>query len=161
VEKYADKLLPEVTGLEARKSDMSGVWDINRDMARRQALSTGMVEGKHLFLPRKVAEEIVTKASPEVSGALGRVVGKTLPMVGGALAGSDLYGSAESLRNRDYENAAIQGLAGTGSMLMMLRHPAAIGAGALMQTPAMVRDYARSIAPILESDPRNAEFLLP
>lgn len=132
VEKYAGKLLPNVTGLEARGSDMSKVWDINADMARRQALSTGMVEGRNLFLPRSAAELDATQSSRKAlsTDALKsiaqtplRIAAKSLPVIGGAAAGYDIANAIDQYTKGNVSDAAAHGLSGAGALATMFGLP--------------------------------------
>lgn len=132
VEKYAGKLLPNVTGLEARGSDMSKVWDINADMARRQALSTGMVEGRNLFLPRSAAEldaaqssrkALSTDALKSMAQTPLRMVAKSMPVIGGAAAGYDIANAIDQYTKGNVSDAAAHGLSGSGALATMFGLP--------------------------------------
>jgi hypothetical protein len=114
------------------------------------------VPGENLMLPREVQEQQAARqavearraAQPTASQAIRSIVGgagdilarsKVMPIVGGAASGYDIASALDEYNQGDYGNAAISGLGGVGGLMMMSRNPLRIGAGALMQAPALAR----------------------
>ena len=154
---YANQVTPAITNLEAsRAGNYGAVWDEAR---RAQALASqtrGFVPGENLMLPREVQEQQAARqavearraANPSASQAIRSIVGgagdilarsKVMPIVGGAASGYDIASAIDEYNQGDYGNAAVSGLGGLGGLMMMSRNPMKIGAGALMQVPALTR----------------------
>lgn len=154
---YANQVTPAITNLEAsRAGNYGAVWDEAR---RAQALASqtrGFVPGENLMLPREIQEQQAARqavearraANPSASQTIRNVIGgagdilaksKVMPIVGGAASGYDIASAIDEYNQGDYGNAAISGLGGVGGLMMMSRNPLRIGAGALMQAPALAR----------------------
>jgi hypothetical protein len=108
------------------------------------------------MLPREIQEQQAARqavearraAQPSASQAIRNIVSgagdilarsKVMPIVGGAASGYDIASALDEYNQGDYGNAAISGLGGLGGLMMMSRNPMRIGAGALMQAPALAR----------------------
>ena len=158
---YANQVTPAITNLEAsRAGNYSAVWDEARKAAALAEQTKGFVPGENLMLPRSMMEEQAARqavaqrkaaelaAKPSASQAIRSVVGgagdilarsKVMPILGGAASGYDIASAIDEYNQGDYGNAAISGLGGAGGLMMMSRNPMRIGAGALMQVPALAR----------------------
>jgi hypothetical protein len=148
---------PAITNLEAsRAGNYGAVWDEARKAQALANQTRGFVPGENLMLPRSMVEEQAARqavearraAQPTASQAIRSVVGgagdilarsKVMPIVGGAASGYDIANALDEYNQGDYGNAAISGLGGVGGLMMMSRNPLRIGAGALMQAPALAR----------------------
>lgn len=154
---YANQVTPAITNLEAtRAGNYSAVWDEARKAAALAEQTRGFVPGENLMLPRSMMEEQAARqavearraAQPSASQAIRSIVGgasdilsksKVMPIVGGAASGYDIASAIDEYNQGDYGNAAVSGLGGVGGLMMMSRNPMRIGAGALMQVPALAR----------------------
>ena len=158
---YANQVTPAITNLEAtRAGNYSAVWDEARKAAALAEQTKGFVPGENLMLPRSMMEEQAARqalaerkaaelaAKPSASQAIKSIVGgasdilsksKVMPILGGAASGYDIASAIDEYNQGDYGNAAISGLGGAGGLMMMSRNPMRIGAGALMQVPALAR----------------------
>lgn len=154
---YANQVTPAITNLEAsRAGNYGAVWDEARKAQALASQTRGFVPGENLMLPREVQEQQAARqavearraAQPSASQAIRSIVGgagdilaksKVIPIVGGAASGYDIASAIDEYNQGDYGNAAISGLGGVGGLMMMSRNPMKIGAGALMQVPALTR----------------------
>jgi hypothetical protein len=154
---YANQVTPAITNLEAsRAGNYGAVWDEARKAQALAGQTRGFVPGENLMLPREVQEQQAARqavearraAQPTASQAIKSIVGgagdilaksKVMPIVGGAASGYDIASALDEYNQGDYGNAAISGLGGLGGLMMMSRNPMRIGAGALMQAPALAR----------------------
>jgi hypothetical protein len=158
---WANTVTPELTALEATKAgDYKQAWQQNLKAQALAEQTKGFRPGENLLLPRGVAEEQAARqalaerkaaelaarpsAGQAIKGGL-REVGdilaksKVMPIVGGAASGYDIASAIDEYNQGDMSNAAISGLSGVGGLMMMSRNPMRIGAGALMQAPALAR----------------------
>ena len=158
---YANQVTPAISNLEAsRAGNYSAVWDEARKAAALAEQTKGFVPGENLLLPRSMMEEQAARqaveqrkaaalaAKPTASQAIRNIVGgagdilaksKVMPILGGAASGYDIASAIDEYNQGQYGNAAISGLVGVGGLMMMSRNPMKIGAGALMQAPALAR----------------------
>jgi len=154
---YANQVTPAITNLEAsRAGNYGAVWDEARKAQALAGQTRGFVPGENLMLPREVQEQQAARqavearraAQPTASHAIKSIVGgagdilaksKVMPILGGAASGYDIASAIDEYNQGDYGNAAISGLGGAGGLMMMSRNPMRIGAGALMQVPALAR----------------------
>lgn len=158
---YANQVTPAITNLEAsRAGNYGAVWDEARKAQALAGQTRGFVPGENLMLPRSMAEEQAARqavearraaelaSKPTASQAIRSVVGgagdilaksKVMPILGGAASGYDIASALDEYNQGDYGNAAVSGLGGLGGLMMMSRNPMRIGAGALMQAPALAR----------------------
>lgn len=154
---YANQVTPAITNLEAsRAGNYGAVWDEARRAQALAGQTRGFVPGENLMLPREVQEQQAARqavearraAQPTASQAIRSIVGgagdilarsKVMPIVGGAASGYDIASALDEYNQGQYGNAAISGLGGLGGLMMMSRNPMKIGAGALMQAPALAR----------------------
>ncbi len=158
---WANTVTPELTALEATKAgDYKQAWQQNLKAQALAEQTRGFRPGENLLLPRSVFEEQAARqalaerkaaelaAKPSASQAIKSIVGgasdilsksKVMPILGGAASGYDIASAIDEYNQGDYGNAAISGLGGAGGLMMMSRNPMRIGAGALMQVPALAR----------------------
>jgi len=158
---YANQVTPAITNLEAsRAGNYGAVWDEARKAQALAGQTRGFVPGENLMLPRSMAEEQAARqavearraaeiaAKPTTSQAIKsalREVGdilaksKVMPIVGSAASAYDIANAVDEYSQGEPANAAISGASGLGGLMMMSRKPMQIGAGALMQVPALAR----------------------
>ena len=154
---YANQVTPAITNLEAsRAGNFSAVWDEARKAQALAEQTRGFVPGENLMLPREVQEQQAARqavearraAKPSAGQAIRNIVGgagdilaksKVMPIIGGGASAYDIASAIDEYNQGDLGNAAISGLGGVGGLMMMSRNPMKIGAGALMQVPALTR----------------------
>jgi hypothetical protein len=158
---YANQVTPAITNLEAsRAGNYGAVWDEARKAQALAERTKGFVPGENLMLPRSMVEEQAARqavaqrkaaelaAKPSAGQAIRNIVGgagdilaksKVIPIIGGGASAYDIASAIDEYNQGDYGNAAISGLGGVGGLMMMSRNPMKIGAGALMQAPALAR----------------------
>ena len=122
---------------QARFNAISQQVNTNKSQLAQLQRSLAPVQTKAVEAGAKV--KALEGMAPGFTARLGRVAG-SLPLggiVGGGLAGYDLYQAKQDYDHGDYGNALLHGLSGTGGALMTIPHPIAKGIGLGLTAPLL------------------------
>jgi hypothetical protein len=126
--------------LEAAQARFNAIsQQVNQNKSQLSQLQRSLAPVQTKAVEAGARAKALENVAPGFTARLGRVAG-AIPLggvIGGGLAGYDLYQAKQDYEKGDYGQALLHGLSGAGGALMAVPHPIAKGVGLGMTAPLL------------------------